>query len=133
MSIEANRATALQFLEHLSDANFDAMFELMADDAIWRVAGNPVTFAAAGTQTKAERRQMFDGFVSIFRSLSLDIIGTTAEQDRVVVEFTAHGETHSGQTYDNEYLCLYRMRDGKIVSVYEHCDQQAVLGLGEGL
>lgn len=133
MSIEENRAMALKFLDRLSAFDFDAMFDLLADDAVWRVAGRPESFPPAGTQSKSERREVFEGFVSVLRSLRLDVVSTTAEQDRVVVEFTGYGESPSGVVYENEFLSLFRFRDGKICSVYEHCDQQAVLGFGQAL
>lgn len=133
MSIEANRAAALQFYDHLSKAEFDKMFALMAEDAEWRVAGNPDTFPPAGTLPKAERFKMFDDFVKTFASLVVRVISTTAEDDRVCVEFTARGRTHNGIIYENEYLSRLRFRDGKIVHVYEHCDQQAVFELGRAL
>jgi ketosteroid isomerase-like protein len=133
MSVEANRAVALQFYDHLSKAEFERMFALMADDAEWRVAGNPETFPPAGTLAKAERFRMFDDFVKTFASLVVSIVSTTAEEDRVCVEFTARGETHAGIVYENEYLSRLRFRDGRIVHVYEHCDQQAVFELGRAL
>lgn len=132
MSIEANRATALRFLSLLASGQHEEMFALMADDATWRVAGRPETFPPAGTQSKAQRAAMFHAFLAVFSSLDINVIGTTAEADRVVVEFTARGETRNAKIYENEYLSRFRFRDGKIVSLYEHCDQQAVLALMSG-
>jgi len=133
MDADANRATALEFLRLMAAFEFDAMFDLMADDATWRVVGDPQTFPPAGTLGKPERRAMFDGFVSVLRSLSFDIASTTAEGDRVAVEFTCRGESHAGPVYENEFINLFRFRNGKIVSVYELCGQQAVLAFGEAL
>lgn len=133
MDAEANRATAIEFLRLMAAFEFDRMFELMADDATWRVVGDPETFPPAGTLTKSERRTMFDGFVSVLRSLEFDIASTTAEGDRVAVEFTCRGESHAGPVYENEFINLFRFRDGKIVSVYELCGQLAVLAFGEAL
>ena len=76
---------------------------------------------------------MFDAFITVFRNLSFNIISTTAEADRVVVEFTAQGEAHAGQAYENEFLSLFTFRDGKIVGIYEHCDQQSVFAFERSL
>ena len=133
MSIEANRAAALAFYDHLSNARFDAMFAMMSDDAEWRVAGDPASFPPAGTLPKIERFKMFDAFVTTFRELVVTVVETTAEGDRVCCELTARGETHGGVVYENEYLTRLRFRDGTIVHIYEHCDQQAVFELGRAL
>ncbi len=133
MSSEANRATALRFLQLMSDLDFKPMFELMSEDAVWTVAGKPETFPQAGPQPKHIRAEMFDAFITVFRSLDFNIISSTAEADRVVVEFTARGEAHGGQIYENEFLSLFRFRDGKIVTLYEHCDQQSVFAFERSL
>jgi ketosteroid isomerase-like protein len=133
MSTEANRAIALRFLELMSSLDFKPMFELMSEDAVWRVAGRPETFPQAGPQPKHVRAAMFDDFITVFRSLKMNITSTTAEADRVVVEFTARGEAHGGQVYENEFLSLFTFRDGKIVALYEHCDQHSVLAFERSL
>ena len=133
MTTEANRAMALRFLELMSQLDFKPMFELMSDDAVWTVAGRAETFPQAGPQPKHVRAQMCDGFVSVFRSLRFEIVSTTAEGDRVVVEFTARGEAHGGQVYENEFLSLFTFRNGIIVGIYEHCDQQSVFAFERSL
>lgn len=133
MTAEANRATALRFLQLMSDLDIKPMFELMSDDAIWTVAGKPETFPQAGPQPKHIRAEMFDAFITVFRSLDFNIITTTAEADRVVVEFTARGEAQGGQVYENEFLSLFTFQDGKIVGLYEHCDQQSVFAFERSL
>ena len=133
MSIEANRAMALRFLELMANLDFKPMFALMSDDAVWTVAGRTETFPQAGPQPKHVRAEMFDAFITVFRSLRFNICSTTAEANRVVVEFTARGEAHGGQIYENEFLSLFTFRDGKIVGVYEHCDQQSVFSFERSL
>jgi ketosteroid isomerase-like protein len=125
MSAESNRATVLKFYEYMSKADFTSMFELMADDATWTVAGHAETFPHAGVHTKAERNKGFDAFVQIFRKLDINVTSTTAEADRVCIEFRTRGETHKGMIYENEMLCLHRLKNGKIVNIYEFLDQQA--------
>jgi len=133
MEAEANRATALEFLSLMASFDFDRMFALMADDGVWRVVGDPETFPPGGTLPKSERKAMFDGFISVLASLEFDIASTTAEGDRVAVEFTCCGVSHAGPVYENEFISLFTFRDGKIVSVYEHCGQLAMLAFGQAL
>jgi ketosteroid isomerase-like protein len=127
MSIEKNRDLVLRFYNHMSRLEFDRMFELMSDDATWTVAGRPETFHHAGVSSKAQRARGFAEFVKVFVSLEQKILSTTAEDDRVAVEARSRCETRQGLVYENEVLVLIRCRDGKIVNIYEHLDQQSTL------
>lgn len=133
MSVETNRALVLKFYELMSQQDFDAMFGLMADDAVWTVAGKPETFWAAGVHSKPERAKEFHGFVKVFADLSIRVVSTTAEADRVAVEFRTEARTHRGLEYENEMLVLARCRNDKIVSIYEHVDQQTALAFAKAL
>jgi ketosteroid isomerase-like protein len=123
MSIKDNRDLAESFYRLMSALEFDRMFELMADDATWTVAGNPKTYRHAGVYSKAQRAEGFAEFVKVFVSLQQTILSTTAEDDRVAVEARTRCETRQGLVYENELLILMRCRNGKIVSIYEHVDQ----------
>lgn len=127
MSVDANRALVLEFYELMSRQKFDAMFELMADDGTWTVAGNPATFRHAGVSSKDQRAKQLAGFVNAFASLEQKILSTTAEEDRVAVELRTRCVARQGLVYENELLVLIRCRDGKIASIYEHVDQQTTL------
>jgi ketosteroid isomerase-like protein len=127
MSAEQNRAVVLKFYETMAKQDFKAMFDLMADDATWTVAGKPEQFAPAGVHSKASRKHEFDNFVKFFKSMAIDVISTTAEGDRVCIEFHSKNVTHTNRKYENEMLCLHRLRDGKIVNIYEHVDQGTTL------
>lgn len=127
MNIEENRQLVIRFYRLMSNLDFDGMFVLMADDGIWTVAGNPDLFHHAGTATKQQRIEALTNFTQVFASLTQTIVSTTAEDDRVVAQMTTKCVTHSGLVYENELLVLIRCRDGKIVSLYEHLDQQTSL------
>jgi ketosteroid isomerase-like protein len=127
MHAAQNRDLVLKFYELMSKREFERMFDLMADDATWTVAGRPETFWPAGTQSKSQRAEMFGQFAKVFADMPLDVLSTTAEDDRVVLEARTRSTTHTGIVYENEFLILFRCRHGKIASIYEHCDQQAVL------
>ena len=133
MPAEQNRALVLEFYSLMSRLEFGKMFELVSDDATWTVAGNPETFWAAGTQSKGKRAQTFGEFAKMFASMQMIILSSTAEDDRVVLEATTKCETHNGIVYENELLLLFRCKNGKIASIYEQCDQQAVLAFERAL
>jgi ketosteroid isomerase-like protein len=127
MSIDENRALVLSFYRLMSELQFDKMFDLMSEDATWTVAGRPETFPHAGCRSKPERAKGFAAFVKTFISLEQRILSTTCEEDRVAVEARTRCVTQQGLVYENELLILLRCRDGKIVSIYEHVDQQTAL------
>jgi uncharacterized protein len=127
MSIETNRALVTKFYHLMSQLQFEPMFELMADDATWTVAGNPHTFHHAGVATKAQRIVALSNFTQVFASLQMHIVSTTAEADRVAAQLITRCTTLSGINYENELLVLIRIHNGKIASLYEQLDQATAL------
>ena len=127
MSIEANSALVREFYARMSKLAFDRMFELMADDATWTVAGKPELFHHSGVATKSQRIAAFGNFTKAFASLEMEVRSTTAEEDRVAVELITRCATHGGISYENELFVLIRCKDGKIASIYEHLDQATSL------
>jgi ketosteroid isomerase-like protein len=124
---EANRQLVLDFYRRMSRLDFAGMFDLVSDDATWTVAGKPETFHHAGVYTKAQRMQGFSEFTKVFVSLEQTVVSTTAEADRVAVEARTRCVTQQGLVYANELLILIRCRSGKILSIYEHLDQQTTI------
>lgn len=127
MSVEENTQLVNNFYSLMSALEFGKMFELMTDDALWIVAGNPETFHHAGTATKPERKQALDNFTKVFIDLEMEVRSTTAQDDRVAVELFTRCTTHSGIRYENELLVLIWCREGKIAKIYEHVDQMTAL------
>lgn len=127
MSVDDNRKLVIRFYELMSNLDFDAMFDLVADDGTWTVAGNPELFHHAGIATKQQRIDALTNFTKVFSSLDQTILSTTVEEDRVAAKMTSRCVTHSGLIYENEMLVLVHCQAGKIVSLYEHLDQQTAL------
>lgn len=124
---EKNRRLVQQFYDLMSQQRFDEMFALMSDDATWTVTGKPETFHHAGTATKSQREAALKNFTKVFASLEMDLRSLTAEDDRVAVEAITRCETLKGLRYVNDLMILIRCREGKIVSLLEHLDQQTAL------
>lgn len=55
----------------------------------------------------------------------------TAEEDRVVVEATTAGVGPGEAEYNNNYLLMFKLRDGKIHEVTESLDPFQVLAYVE--
>ena len=51
----------------------------------------------------------------------------TAEEDRVVAEIRSNGKFPDGDTYDNVYVFVLRIRDGRVASLAEHLNPDPVV------
>ena len=97
----------------------------LADDMLtpdfsgWTVLSGPVD--------RATYQGAFKVFATIFaEGPALTIRSLTAEEDRVVAEFRSKGTLVSGEAYQNDYLFLFRIRDGRIAYVGEYFNPDIV-------
>ena len=86
----------------------------------WTVMSGPVD--------RATYQRAFGIFANIFKDggPEITIHSLTAEEDRVVAEFASDGVLVNGDVYHNEYLFLFRVRDGRIAYVGEYFDPDIV-------
>ncbi|MEJ2410882.1 MAG: nuclear transport factor 2 family protein [Novosphingobium sp.] len=56
--------------------------------------------------------------------IQLTILDMFAERDAVVVQATGIATSSSGKPYNNKYLLLFRVRDGRVVSMTEYLDSK---------
>ncbi len=116
MSTEANRATALQFIQKMAGGALDE--KSLAPGVTWWVPG-------MGTFTKDE----FLGLLGAFKSacvspVQMIVDGVTAENDRVAVEAHAVAELANGASYRNTYHFLFEFENGKIKRAKEYNDSK---------
>ena len=92
---------------------------LTADFSGWTVLSGPVN--------RATYQGAFRVFASIFSEGPVPTIHSlTAEEDRVVAEFRSKGTLRNGDAYQNDYLFLFRIRDGRIAYVGEYFNPDIV-------
>jgi uncharacterized protein len=75
----------------------------------------------------SSEKTRYQGGVKILQSLfegglEYRIDSLTAEEDRVAAEVQGHGKLKSGEEYHNTYVFMFRVRDGHIAAVAEHCN-----------
>jgi ketosteroid isomerase-like protein len=134
MSTETENTTLVRtFYDLMSNLDLEKMVGLLDEEYEWTLAGTPEKFKAAGKLSRAERTKELLGFTSLFKSLKIDVLSSTAQDDRVAVETRATGVAHNGAEYRNEYLILLTCRNGKIKRVYQHCDLHKVTAFMEDL
>lgn len=86
----------------------------------WTVLSGPVD--------RATYQGAFGIFSTIFEGGGpvVTIHSLTAEEDRVVAEFSSDGTLVNGDAYHNEYLFLFRLCDGRIAYVGEYFNPDVV-------
>ena len=102
MSLEHNKAVALQFIRASGAHDAAALDQMMTEDLVYWVQGKPHLFPYAGTRGKAEMCAYF-ATPSIFKDgLEQRIGAVTAEADRVAVEVEVEGVAPNGKLYKRQ-------------------------------
>lgn len=118
MSIEANKALALRFLDDMSarGAATFADYGLITEDFVWWAQSLGTYDAPAMVERMGQVGKVFAG------QGRRTIKTITAEGDRVAVEYTGDTPLTDGNRYQNTYLSLFVIRDGRVATVREYCD-----------
>jgi ketosteroid isomerase-like protein len=59
-------------------------------------------------------------------TLRFDVRSLTVEGDRAVLEWGVTARTITGKAYDNSYLAVFELGDGRIAQVREYADTQHI-------
>jgi uncharacterized protein len=123
MSATDNKNVVLTFLENLSAGRLETALDLMDEDAVWWVSGNPDYLPLAGTY----RKDQLVGMVAMVGAampdgIQLTVTSSTAEDDRVAVETQVRGVSPRGKVYDNRNFFAVEVHDGRIRAVREYFD-----------
>jgi len=111
----SNHRIARDFITAFFDGTLTEDF-LTPDVTVWTTLG-PLAEKAAYVSTVKNIISLFGGGAGSFDYI-IDAI--TAEEDRAVVEMHAKGTFPDGTDYENAYVFVLRIRDGRIASVAEH-------------
>ena len=106
------------FLERFGAGDYDAAFDLMADDGTWTIPGRS---PFAGTQSRDEVKESILGFMALMPDgFGIEPTDWTVEGARVAVEAVGRGQVDNGKTYANQYHFLFQVEGGKIQAVKEY-------------
>lgn len=127
MNTELNKQVARRFYERFDANDIDGVLDTMAEDLRFWIAGKPGSNPSIGWHTKAEMARMFRGMTGQMPTgLRMTVTSLIAEDDKVALEVSSHGELRDGRVYENEYHALITVRDGKIAEVKEYMDTHHV-------
>lgn len=117
-----NKEIVRSFYEAGNRGDFDACFELLADDITWTNIG---TTSLSGTyRGKAELMENLLGplFGQLEAGIRSEIVLLVAEGEYVVALTSGTARTKDGRDYNNSYCHVIRLRDGEFVEVTEYFD-----------
>jgi uncharacterized protein len=126
MSATENKKLLREVFEELAAGNPRAMSDAMADDFRWVFPGD---WSWSGVwqpkQVVLDRllRPLMAQFEGRYRSEAELIV---ADGDRVVVQARGKATTKRGDVYNQTYCYVFRVRDGHLAEVVEHCDTALV-------
>ncbi|MDB5446132.1 MAG: SnoaL-like domain protein [Phenylobacterium sp.] len=118
MSVEDNKQLAVRFLDDMGRRGPELFADLtiVTEDFVWW----------AQSLGRFDREQMIARYAKVgelFAGPGARTIKTvTAEGDRVAVEYTGDTPLRNGGRYQNTYLSLFVIRDGRVAMVREYCD-----------
>ena len=120
------RAVVERFLTANRSLDVDAMFEEIAQDAVWSFPAGPPG-APREVAGKDVNRAFFDAMRPMWASFNLtffEVHPLADDAERVVAHYASTGSFIDGSPYRNTYLSLVTVRAGKIVHWMEFCDPQ---------
>lgn len=118
------------FFRALGATDFDAAREIMHPDVTWRVMVTGVPGEGAHQGADA-----IFGFIGPIRGLfepgdpQMEIRSTAVNGPLMVVESRGFGRFRDGRPYDNNYVMIIEVQDGKVKELREYMDSYYVHGL----
>jgi ketosteroid isomerase-like protein len=125
---ERNTKTAIAYLQHIVDGSgrygkesFDKAFDLVSED--FEIEVLPVTVKMPKMQLSRYRKWLEPMVANLFTDFSMQVLETTAQDNRVVIEATSSAQPKDGRPYGMEYRISFKFNDqGKITLVKEYVD-----------
>ena len=131
---ERNTKTAIEYLQHLVDGSgrygkesFDKAFALVSED--FEIEVLPSTVNMPKLKLPRYRKWLEPMVADLFTDFTMQVLETTAQDNRVVIEATSSAKTKDGRPYGMEYRISFKFNDqGKITLVKEYVDSLFTAG-----
>jgi ketosteroid isomerase-like protein len=125
MSATENKQLLQDIFNQLAEGNTHALSATMADEFRWVFAGD---WSWSGTWEPKEvvLDQLLGPLMAQFDSYRSEADLILADGDRVVVQARGWATTKRGDPYHQTYCFIFRVADGRITEVVEHCDTALV-------
>lgn len=120
-----NKKLLEDIFEQMALGNTRALSDAMADDFRWVFPGD-WSWSGAWEPKSTVLHELLRPLMAQFREYRSAAEVIVAEGDRVVVQARAHAVTIRGENYDQTYCFVFRVAEGKLREVVEHCDTALV-------
>ena len=115
MTVEDNKEIVLATLAALAAGKYQEMLDHLADDIQFYVIGTTsYSGMYSGKDDLLNRLLLPMGAQRDEQGFTEEIINIISEKDHVVTESKGRKTTREGRPYNNEYLFIYRLENGKI-------------------
>ena len=126
--LSRNTQTALSYLKYIAAgsgkegrAAFDKAFSLVSED--FEIEVMPSSLKMSRMKLKPYRAWLEPMVNDMFVTFEANIINTTAQDNRVVIEATSRAKTKDGRDYGQQYFLAFEFNEsGKIRQVKEFTD-----------
>ena len=108
----------------VSRHDFDRLAELLDDGASYEVCG--IELEGAGVFDKATVLRILPGMLSLFEpgSPRMTITRLFRDGDWIIMEGNGEGRFRNGALYENRYIIVHEVLDGRIRTIREYMDTQ---------
>jgi ketosteroid isomerase-like protein len=125
MNPAANQKLILDYLDAIRRGDRPRAWQAFAEDATW---STPPSLPWPGFYRG--RKAIFDEYFAVDNGLfasgvssyDLEILGTVAAGDHVVVEMRHRAEGLNGRRYETDHCLVFEVRGGQIQAVREYID-----------
>ncbi|HEY0845859.1 MAG TPA: nuclear transport factor 2 family protein [Noviherbaspirillum sp.] len=128
MDSQQNKQLVMQGYQRFQNKDIPGLLDLFADDIEWIGARTEELPFAGEYHGKNEVGQYFSQLDQAQEALQFEPKDCIAEGDRVVVTGQSRWTVRStGQTYDNPWVHVFTLRDGKVARFEQYNDTAAAL------
>lgn len=126
-----NEKFILKFLKTLSTGNLDKVRPLFHEEATWEVMSKGIP----GEGTHVGHKGIIDDFLAPVRGLfepgdpKVEVKTIISKGPIVVTETRGRGKLRNGKDYDNLYVWVYEIKDGKVYRLREYMDSHYIANL----
>jgi len=128
-----NEMIVLSYFTLLMQRKMEAFANLWHDDAIQDIPFLPEGFGKFVTDSFTGKEEIMAHYIAAFKNRRdhifwIDAIHHTTDPDCLIIEARARslvGETQ--KVYENRYVCIFRVRDGKLASLCEYVNPLAFM------
>jgi uncharacterized protein len=125
MSAAENKKLLQDIFVRLAEGDTRAMSEAMAEDFRWVFPGG-WSWSRAWEPRRVVLDELLRPLMAQFNGYRSEASLILGDGDRVVVQARAHATTKRGDPYEQTYYYIFRVTDGRLTEVVEHCDTALV-------